>query len=62
MTSFNKRVLDMVVRVNGFPTNHPDVIKQSSPAGQLLSQVEAAYKRICEEGTSQTSRNNAVRL
>jgi len=62
MNNYTKRVYETLVRILVFRSAHPELFAKDSQADQLLQKVEAVYKSISAQSTSQTSGNNDVRL
>jgi hypothetical protein len=55
MTSFNKRVYEMLVRVQVFSTTYPQLFQKGSPTGQLLEEIESAVQTLSAHNASLTS-------
>jgi len=55
MTSFNKRVFEMLVRVLVFSKTYPQFFAKGSPAGMLIDEVESIMQKWSAHKTSQTA-------
>ena len=55
MTSLNKRVYEMLVRIRVFAQSFPHLFAKGSPAGQLLDEIESAIQKFSVHKTSQAS-------
>ena len=61
MTSFNKRVYEMIARVLVFWTKYRDLIAKDSLPGQLFSLLEAAFQKFSKHATRQAAGMDTVR-
>ena len=62
MTSFNRRVYEMLVRLIVFAKTYPQFFGQDTFPGQLMAQIEAAVQRLSEHVTSQTAGEGSVKV
>ena len=52
MTGFNKRVYEMLVRVQVFAKGYPHFFERNALAGQAISELDAAVQRLSAHATS----------
>jgi hypothetical protein len=62
MTSFNRRVYEMLVRLIVFAKTYPQFFGQDTFPGQLMAQIEAAVQKLSEHVTSQTAGEGSVKV
>jgi hypothetical protein len=62
MTGFNKRVLEMLVRLTVFAAMYPKYFAKDRITGALMDEIIAAVKELSDHNTSQTSGKSAVRV
>jgi hypothetical protein len=55
MTSYNKRVFEMLVRVQVFRKEHPELIDNDPTLSRLFQQIDEALKRMGAQATQQAS-------
>jgi len=55
MTSFNKRVFEMLVRVLVFSKTYPQFFAKGSPARLLIDEIESIMQKWSAHKTSQTA-------
>jgi hypothetical protein len=55
MTNYNKRVFEMLVRVQVFRNEHPDLINNDPTLTRLFQQIDEALKQIGTHATLQAS-------
>ncbi len=55
MTSFNKRVFEMLIRVQVFAQRYPHLFQEGSVTGRLIQDIDKAVQKFSAEKSSQTS-------
>ena len=61
MTSFNKRVYEMLARVVVFGATHPQLFVGGTLAGELLGRIEAGVQKLSGYSASQVSGKGALK-
>src|SRR5437867_3924503 len=62
MTSYNKRVYEMLVRILVFAKRYQQFFPKGSPAGQLLDEIQSAVDRLSAERTSQATAKGDAKI
>ena len=61
MTSFNRRVYEMLVRVGVFASTHPEFFPKDSQMGQLVQKIEEAVHKLSANAVSEQRGKGAER-
>ena len=61
MTSFNKRVYEMLIRIRVFAARYQNLFAAGSPAKQLFDEIEGSVQKLAASKNSQTAGDGDVR-